>query len=234
MDYATSYLNATKIAERIRAAASSGKSVRAGGGLAARGNKAETGIAPLSFEETRAKYITLIQDMFVKDEEQLRADTKAYLEDLEPTRPRRNPQRLAASIDEGSLTERDILALTIQAEAGGEGVEGMLATGAVIDNRVKSGSYGNSFRDVIMAPGQFSAWNSVTGYAGGEGGIDMTSIRPTEDAYTVADQILSGQYQSPVGNATHYYNPSVADPEWGERAGGTWQVVGNHLFGYGN
>jgi len=131
--------------------------------------------------------------------------------------------------------EREMLAATLQAEAGGEGVQGMLAAGAVIRNRAELGNYGgNTISGVIMQPGQFSAWNGVTGYAGGEGAIDMGNIRVSEDAYRVADAILSGNYQDPTGGATHYYNPAVATPAWGQGqnpSGGQWTTIGNHVFG---
>ena len=134
-----------------------------------------------------------------------------------------------------SGNEREMLAATLQAEAGGEGVGGMLAAGAVIRNRAETGKYGgNSISGVIMQPGQFSAWNGVTGYAGGEGAIDMNSLRVSEDAYAAADAILSGNYQDPTGGATHYYNPDVASPAWGQGqnpGGGQWTTIGNHVFG---
>ena len=72
-----------------------------------------------------------------------------------------------------NYADRELLARTLQAEAGGEGLGGMLAAGSVIQNRVASGNYGQGLRGVIMKPGQFSAWNGVTGYAGGQGAIDM-------------------------------------------------------------
>lgn len=134
----------------------------------------------------------------------------------------------------GDFGDRELLARTLQAEAGGESFEGMLATGAVMANRVKAKGYGDTFREVILAPGQFSAWNLATGYAGGEGGINMDTIKPSKKAYEIADMILSGEYDSPVGNATHYYNPDVATPKWGKEAGGDWTTIGNHIFGYAN
>lgn len=129
--------------------------------------------------------------------------------------------------------ERELLARTIQAEAGGEGYDGMLAVGAVIGNRARSGKYGgSSLRDVILAPGQFSAWNGVTGYAKGEGALNMDRITPSEHALRVADAILAGKYDDPTGGATHYYNPAAAKPKWGKDAGGNWQQIGNHIFGF--
>lgn len=127
--------------------------------------------------------------------------------------------------------DRELLARTLMAEAGGEGFGGMIAAGSVINNRVRSGKYGDGIRGVIMKPGQFSAWNSVTGYAGGKGGLDMANMQVSEDAYRAADTLLSGQYQDITGGATHYYNPAAADPDWGQKAGGQWTRIGNHVFG---
>ena len=130
------------------------------------------------------------------------------------------------------MNDVEILALTLQAEAAGEGFDGMLAAGSVIMNRASSGNYGGSnVRDVIMKPGQFSAWNGVTGYAGGEGAIDMNNLKPTKAALKAAEQLLSGQYEDVTGGATHYYNPQVASPKWGGQAGQGWTDIGNHRFG---
>ena len=126
------------------------------------------------------------------------------------------------------LSNRDLLAKTLQAEAGNQGLGGMMAVGSVIMNRIGSGQ---SLRDVILAPGQFSAWNSVTGYAGGEQGQDMEAIQPSKDAYAAADAILSGNYADITGGATHYYNPDISQPKWGASAGGDWTKIGAHLFG---
>lgn len=244
MKYARNYLNTTGLADRIRESAGSQKAKPAGG-LAGRIERAK--LEDEDFELIRARYINDIRDMFsgIGTQESNTAEPTQLSYGLEltpedyglnmdleegPTRPRRNPK----NFDTGNLSERDLLALTLQAEAGGEGALGMLAAGAVIANRVNTKGYGNSIPEVILAPGQFSAWNSLTGYAGGEGGIDMSSLRASETAYEVADLILSGDYESPVGGATHYYNPNVANPVWGERGGGQWQTIGNHVFGYGN
>ncbi|UAT28906.1 cell wall hydrolase [Dinoroseobacter phage vB_DshP-R7L] len=106
------------------------------------------------------------------------------------------------------------LARTLQAEAGNQGAEGMLAVGAVIRNRAASGKYGDGIDGVIMKPGQFSAWNSETGYAGGEQGQNM-NFQPNDEAMAVAQAIISGQYEDSTQGATHYYNPAVSQPKWG-------------------
>ena len=128
------------------------------------------------------------------------------------------------------LTQRDLLAKTLQAEAGNQGYNGMVAVGSVIMNRLAGG---NDLGKVILKPGHFSAWNSTTGYAGGEQGQDM-DFTPSARAYEVADALLSGNYEDPTGGATHYYNPQISDPTWGQSGGGDWQTIGQHVFGKAN
>ena len=131
------------------------------------------------------------------------------------------------------INDRDLLAKTLQAEAGNQGLAGMLAAGSVIMNRTQTPGYGNGLRGVILKPGQFSAWNSLTGYAGGEQGQDMLNMRPSSAAYQAADKLLTGDYQDQTGGATHYYNPSISNPKWGQkRAGGDWLRIGDHIFGF--
>lgn len=62
---------------------------------------------------------------------------------------------LAASADEETL-----LAALVQCEAGGQGVQCMTAVGAVVINRVRSGSYPNSIYNVIYQRGQFGPASS--------------------------------------------------------------------------
>ena len=106
------------------------------------------------------------------------------------------------------------LARTLQAEAGNQGAQGMLAVGAVIRNRAAAGRYGEGIDGVIMKPGQFSAWNSETGYASGEQGQDM-NFQPNEEAMAVAQAILNGEYEDTTQGSTHYYNPAISQPAWG-------------------
>jgi spore germination cell wall hydrolase CwlJ-like protein len=143
----------------------------------------------------------------------------------------RRPAARPGTVGVGSFSDKEILALTLQAEAGGEGYEGMLAAGSVIANRAASGKYGKGITGVIMKPGQFSAWNGVTGYAGGEGAINMDKVRPSKSALKAAEAILSGNYEDITGGATHYYNPKVASPAWGGDVGDNWFDIGRHRFG---
>jgi len=130
-----------------------------------------------------------------------------------------------------ALSERELLARLLQAEAGTEGALGRLAVGSVIRNRAQQGGYGEGIRGVMMRPGQFSPLNSVTGYARGEQGKNFSDIQPTDLDYQIADLILTGDYEDPTGGATHFYNPDISQPDWGQAAGGEWQRIGRHIFG---
>lgn len=127
----------------------------------------------------------------------------------------------------GDANQRLMLARTLQAEAGNQGFEGMLDVGSVILNRADSGNYGDGVDGVIMKPGQFSAWNGVTGYAGGEQGQNM-SFQPSEEAMRAADTLLNGGHQDQTGGATHYYNPTISQPKWGNNS---FVSRGDHVFG---
>lgn len=123
-----------------------------------------------------------------------------------------------------------LLAKTLQAEAGNQGFQGMVDVGSVIANRAASGKYGKGIEGVIMKPGQFSAWNSVTGYAKGEQGQNM-DFEPSEEAMKAAELILSGQYEDKTGGATNYFAiiPGVSErPKW---ANENFKKRGDHYFG---
>lgn len=240
MNYETGYLGARDLADQIAEQASSGKSVAGLGGARRKKSSADTDKYELDTETTDENYGALSVgsvSSFFEDVD--REAIQEYLDSLEEesaaeeSMSKVRPQYRPGSISEEDLSEKELLAITLQAEAGGEGLEGMLAAGAVIDNRARSGKYGEGIRGVILKPGQFSAWNGVTGYAGGEGAIDMDKVKASETALEAAEAILTGEYEDPTGGATHYYNDAVANPVWGqEKAGGDWMRIGNHLFGF--
>lgn len=130
-----------------------------------------------------------------------------------------------------NLSARDILARTIEAEAGNQGALGMMSVGSVIMNRLKNPAYASDLHSVILQPGQFSVWNKTTGYAGGNQGRDMDSVLPSETAFMVTDQLLDQNYNDPTGGATHFYNSSISNPSWGKQGGGNWMDIGDHVFG---
>lgn len=87
---------------------------------------------------------------------------------------------LAASVDDVTL-----LAALIQCEAGGQSYECQLAVGAVVVNRVKSGSYPNSIYNVIYQRSQFGPASSGKLESRLAKGVSST-------AYAAAQEALSG------------------------------------------
>jgi hypothetical protein len=54
-----------------------------------------------------------------------------------------------------SLSEQEVLTLTIYGEARGEPIEGQIAVGCVIRNR----TFEDNYKEVCFKPDQFSCWN---------------------------------------------------------------------------
>tara|TARA_B100000073_G_scaffold300864_1_gene267522 strand:+ start:186 stop:1613 length:1428 start_codon:yes stop_codon:yes gene_type:complete len=132
------------------------------------------------------------------------------------------------------MSELEILARTIEAEAGGESKKGKLAVGAVIKNRADQNRFGTDIRSVILFPSQFSPWNKYTGSQGGKQGKDMLGekMKPSKDSYDAAKKILSGNYVDPTFGASHFVNPKISKPSWykGFKENGTTKI-GKHEFG---
>jgi len=132
------------------------------------------------------------------------------------------------------MSELEILARTIEAEAGGESKKGKLAVGAVIKNRADQNRFGTDIRSVILFPSQFSPWNKYTSSQGGKQGKDMLGekMKPSKDSYDAAKKILSGNYVDPTFGASHFVNPKISKPSWykGFKENGTTKI-GKHEFG---
>ena len=109
------------------------------------------------------------------------------------------------------------LAKTIYGEARGESIETMFSVGWVIRNRLKSGRHGNTYKDVVLQPKQFSCWNKgdpnckvIKGKI--KGGIWEVCIGV---AIVV---IQSTEKRNPIPNVRHYYDKSLDSnpPYWAE------------------
>lgn len=91
--------------------------------------------------------------------------------------------------------ELALLAAIIQCEAGGESYTGKVAVGAVVMNRVRSGSFPSTITDVIYQGGQFSPVAS-----GGLSSVLSSGAR--SDCYEAAQAALNGE--NPVGGCLYF------------------------------
>ncbi len=111
-----------------------------------------------------------------------------------------------------STSDTQLLAAIIQCEAGGEPYAGQLAVGAVVMNRVKSGSFPNSISGVVYQSGQFSP------AASGKLARVLSSGKISSSCYQAAAEALSGADNT--GGAKYFHA--------GTSGSGT--VIGTQIF----
>lgn len=123
---------------------------------------------------------------------------------------------------ETTSKEDKVIAITILAEARGEGEAGMYAVGAVIAQRAFEGKRTPS--EVCLKKWQFSCWN-------GKKPKDLAHLLETPQAkyaLLIAKNInnLSREF---VGYANHYHNNKIKPPYWAKGKKPV-KVIGNHIF----
>ncbi len=111
-----------------------------------------------------------------------------------------------------STSDTQLLAAIIQCEAGGEPYAGQLAVGAVVMNRVKSGSFPNSISGVVYQSGQFTPASS------GKLARVLSSGKISSSCYQAAAEALAGSDNT--GGAKYFHA--------GTSGSGT--VIGSQIF----
>lgn len=116
------------------------------------------------------------------------------------------------------------LALTIYGEAEGQNMASKIAVGDVIKNRLESKMWGNTYKSVVTAPGQFDSWfpgaNNTGRIENASGAAWQQSInaakKVTSSSNTVPGALL---YYSPATQAQeHQNNPTIypLSPPWAQ------------------
>lgn len=109
-----------------------------------------------------------------------------------------------------AASEQELLAALIYCEAGNQPYEGQVAVGAVVMNRVKSGTYPNTITDVIYQSGQFGP--AMTGWLDSV----LASGSYSDSARQAAADAIAGS--NPVGDCLYFGN-------------GNWGIqIGDHYF----
>lgn len=142
-----------------------------------------------------------------------------------------------------ALSDRQVLIVTLYGEARGESIVGRIAVGCVIRNRVRSTAFQGGYREVCLAPWQFSCWKMQGGAANCAtthqaarilltstvGRIPNADLR---EAAWIADGILSGDCRDVTFGATHYMTGELFQtnpPQWAASMRVVAQL-GNHVF----
>ena len=142
--------------------------------------------------------------------EEVLADTKtaaeeareAYIKKEEERKAAEEAARIAAekaAAEAAAQADKELLASLIFCEAGNQPYEGQVAVGAVVMNRVKSGSYPDSIADVIYQSGQFSPVSSGKFQT-------VLSRGARSDCYEAASAALAGE--NPIGSCLYFNSGS--------------------------
>lgn len=136
-----------------------------------------------------------------------------------------------------AVSDRIALICTLLGEAGGEPIEGQIAVGCVIRNRLTAKT---TYRDVCLAARQFSCWDDQGAdgarvYATAEA---LLARQPIGEANVlselcwVADGILGNQLRDRVNGSTNYLTSALyrsQPPSWARRLRIVAQI-GAHVF----
>ena len=153
-------------------------------------------------EMTDASQQVIADNIAKKEEEERLAREKAEQEAKEKAEREAREAYVRAN--------QELLASIIYCKAGNQPYEGQVAVGAVIMNRVKSGSYPNSIEEVIYQSGQFGP--AATGWLNrvrSSKGYSQTALQAAVDA-------LNGS--NPIGNCLYFDQ------------GGAGMKIGAHYF----
>jgi N-acetylmuramoyl-L-alanine amidase len=117
--------------------------------------------------------------------------------------------------------DRYWLAKIIEAEAGVESLEGKIAVGAVVINRVESEQFPDTIKEVI-----FQKYKGVYQFSPvGDGRI--YDVEPSEEAYEAAERALAGE--DPTDGALYFYNPKISKSKFFKNRE-LVVTIGNHQF----
>lgn len=123
---------------------------------------------------------------------------------------REQAEQAQASSFGASASEQELLAALIFCEAGNQPYDGQVAVGAVVMNRVRSGSFPDTITDVIYQSGQFTP--AMTGWLDSV----LASDGYTDSAMQAASDALAGS--NPIGDCLYF-----------STGGGGYQL-GDHYF----
>lgn len=117
-----------------------------------------------------------------------------------------------------AMSERDLFARLVMAEAGGEDLIGQIMVANVVLNRVNCAYSGSTtITDVIYRPGQFEPVSTGR----------IWSVSPTASVYEAVDRAMAGEDYS---NGALYFVSAYCDASWFESALTRVAEHGGHVF----
>ncbi len=109
------------------------------------------------------------------------------------------------------------LSRVISSESGNQSLEGKIAVGTVVINRVEDSRFADTIEGVIFSPGQFSPVAYGTIYR-----------TPTEESVLAAKLCLDGAREAE--DSLYFLNPSISTSNWAQRTRPFVETIGDHWF----
>ena len=160
------------------------------------------------------------QEKVVERTEPKRAEASMIETAIDPepvqTAPNPAPTTTAASRRQANPIDLNLLARVIYAEARGEPLEGQVAVGAVLINRVGSNKFPDDLWSVVFKKGEFCTVRD-----------GQVWLEPSAEAYRAAQLAKDGW--DPTNGALYFYNPSRTTSAWIWSRTVTTRI-GSHVF----
>ena len=188
-----------------------------------------------SFDISAYGYESPLQKAYM-EEEPMVVNGEAIVYEMVPTVSSKHIDKAAEEVEEelekieeakaaeeqssivSTMSERDLFARLVMAEAGGEDLQGQIMVANVVLNRVSCGYSGSSsITDVIYSPGQFEPVSTGR----------IWSVSPTASVYEAVDRALAGEDYS---NGALYFVSAYCDAAWFESALTRVAEHGGHVF----
>lgn len=119
------------------------------------------------------------------------------------------------------MSDEEYAIRTAAAETSGKDPRETLGIAQVIQNRLQSGKYGKTYRDVVLAPNQFEPWSTKNN--------NPMNIKPDDPRYIQAreafERVKAGDVDPEFANVQNFWGPKAQaalgrePPSWG-RVGG--------------
>lgn len=130
-------------------------------------------------------------------------------------------------------TEQMILARAIFGEGRSLPEKGRIAIGWVVKNRVEDSRWGDTYSSVILAKGQFSAFNEDDPNLPfiKNPFMEEDQIDDWKECYEIAGKVMNGDVEDPTDGANHYFSTFIAPPYWTKDKRAQFKIqIGNTKF----
>jgi hypothetical protein len=137
-----------------------------------------------------------------------------------------------------NLSVFELVWTCLQGEARGEPIEGQAAVANVLRNRLRTGRWGETYHNVILAWAQFSCMWPTLGGGNYNGVLSFAKMIRAPETHTRSDRqlrlitegLFSDSLLDETKGATHYHADWIQAPAWAKPPAVRTAVIGKHSF----